>query len=166
MLKDRVLFQQVQQLLEQETHQVSKLLDLLKAETLALQNPDSAALAEVIKHKALPLAALEQSQRARYKLLSELQCPADENGWNDLVTQLDINAAEPSPALSAVFDNLLQTLTLCRTANHVNEEIVSRSQYSVQHLLDIMRGDIPNNKLYSATGNTVTINDARPITAA
>ncbi len=166
MLKDRALYQQVQQLLEAEIQNVSDLHDLLTAETLALQNPDSAALAEVIKQKALPLAALEQSQRARYKLLNEVQLFASEDSWHSLVAQLDANAEDNAHLLTPLLDTLLQTLALCRTANRINETIVSRSQYSVQHLLDILRGDIPNNKLYSATGNTVTLSDAKPITAA
>lgn len=166
MLKDRALFQKVQQLLEDEIREVSKLHDLLTAETLALQNPDPAALAEVIKQKALPLASLEQSQRARYTLLEKLQRPANEDGWRDLLTQLDANAEGVTQLLTPLLDRLLETLALCRTTNRVNEKIVSRSQYSVQHLLDIMRGNIPNNKLYGATGNTVTLSVAKPITAA
>ncbi|MGI9284714.1 MAG: flagella synthesis protein FlgN [Pseudomonadales bacterium] len=166
MLKDRALFQKVQQLLKDEIKEVSELHDLLKAETLALQNPDPAALAEVIKQKALPLAALEQSQRARYALLNELQHPANEDSWRDLLAQLDANTQGATQLLTPLLDSLLQTLSLCRTTNRVNEKVVSRSQYSVQHLLDIMRGNIPNNKLYGATGNTVTLSDAKPITAA
>ena len=166
MLKDRALFLKVQQLLEDEIQQVSELHDLLKAETLALQNPDPSALADVVKQKALPLAALEQSQRTRYTLLNELQRPANEDGWRVLLTQLDANAEGATQLLTPLLDTLLQTLTLCRTINRVNEKIVSRSQYSVQHLLDIMRGNIPNKKLYGASGNTITLSDAKPITIA
>ncbi len=174
MLKDRALSQQtlqqvaqqVEQLLEDELQNVGVLHDALQAETLALQNADPSALAEIIKQKALPLAALEQSQRARYKLLTELQYPATEESWRDLVTQIDASAKNAAQLLTPLIDTLLQRLMLCGTANRVNEAIVSRSQYSVQHLLDIMRGNIPNNKLYGATGNTVTLNDPKPITAA
>lgn len=166
MLTDRALLQKVQQLLEEELKQVNTLHASLREETLALQNPDPAALADAIKQKALPLAALEQSQRARFVLLNELQRPANEDGWRDLITQLDAGAEAATQKLTPQLETLLQTLSQCRTVNRVNEKIVTRSQHSVQHLLDIMRGNIPNNKLYGATGNTVTLSDTKPITAA
>lgn len=166
MLKDRALFQKVQQLLEDEIRQVDALHDLLKAETTALQGSDSSALTEVIKRKTLPLAALEESQRARYALLEEQQRSASEDSWRDLVTQLDTSVNGAPELLLPLLDTLLESLMQCRTANLVNEKIVSRSQYSVQHLLAIMRGSIPDNKLYGATGNTITLSDAKPITAA
>ena len=166
MLKDRALFQNVQQLLEDEIRQVDALHELLQAETTTLQSSDSSALTDVIKQKALPLAALEQSQRARYALLEEQQRSASEDSWRDLVTQLDASAEDTAKLLTPLLDTLLESLMQCRTANRVNEKIVSRSQYSVQHLLAIMRGNIPNNKLYGATGNTVTLSDAKPISAA
>lgn len=166
MLTDRALLQKVQQLLEDESRQLTRLHDLLCAETLALQNPDPTALADVIKQKAAPLAALEQSQRVRFELLNELQHTANEDGWRDLITQLDARPEGATQLLTPLLDALLQTLTQCRTVNLVNEKIVARSQHSVQHLLDIIRGNIPANKLYGATGNTVTLSDAKPITAA
>ncbi len=166
MLKDRALFQKVQQLLEDEISQVGALHDLLMAETVALQNTDPTALVQIIKNKAIPLAALETSQRLRNGLLAERQQPQNEAAWHELIATLDANTEVDSQPLTPLRDSLLQTLALCREVNRVNEKVVARSQHSVQHLLDIMRGNIPNNLLYSATGNTVTLSDAKPITAA
>lgn len=166
MLHDNALVDKVQQLLTSELQAVGDLYALLQAETTALQNPDTASLASVVKRKTVPLDALAESQRARYAILQDLQQPASEESWRELLAQLDAQRGNTTSTLTPQLDQLINKLALCRTVNRVNEKIVSRSQHSVRHLLNILRGHVPDNKLYGASGATISITDAKPISAA
>lgn len=165
MLTDKALREQVRSLIECETNLVVELNDVLRAETEILQTPDADGLAEVLSRKVTPLAAINESKGKRYSILRSVNYPETEEGWTSLITDLDNIESDHNMSLGDMLQILRGDLMQCRTLNRVNAEIINRSMFSVHHLLNILRGNVPENNLYSASGDTVNVGDNPSITS-
>ncbi len=166
MLKDRALFEEVRAVIERETALIVELNTILRAETDVLQSPDAAGLAEVLEQKVSPLAAINESKATRYAILRSVHYPESEDGWASLVSDLDAIESDQHITLANLLQILRGELMQSRTLNRVNAEIINRSMFSVHHLLNILRGNIPENKIYSESGEPVNINNKPSITSA
>lgn len=166
MLEDRALFEKVRDIIEQETAQVLALNAILRDETNVLQLPDAAGLAEVLDKKVPPLAAINDSKLARYSLLRAHNYAETEDAWVELIKALDEVHTDNEITLSNRLDILRGELMQSQTLNRVNSEIVSRSMFSVHQLLNILRGNLPENNLYSETGDTVNVSSKPSIASA
>lgn len=154
---DKELREKVRSLIERETQLVVELNEVLRAETDILQTPDADGLAEVLARKVSPLAAINESKGKRYSILRSVNYPETEEGWTSLIADLDNIESEYNMSLGDMLQILRGDLMQCRTLNRVNAEIINRSMFSVHHLLNILRGNVPENNLYNATGDTVNV---------
>lgn len=166
MLTDRAIFEEVRSVIERETALIVELNTILRKETEVLQSPDAAGLAEVLECKVTPLAAINESKADRYRLLRSVNYPENEEGWASLVNDLDKIESDHSITLSNLLQLLRGELMQSRTLNRVNAEIINRSMFSVHHLLNILRGNVPENNIYGENGDAVKIDNKPSITSA
>ncbi len=166
MLDDRAIFEEVRNVIEQETELIVELNQILRQETEVLQSPDAVGLAEVLEKKVSPLAAINESKARRYNILRAVNYAESEDGWVSLVNDLDQLETDHSITLANLLQILRGELMQSRTLNRVNAEIINRSMFSVHHLLNILRGNVPENNLYGESGETVSVGSKPSITSA
>ncbi|MFK8019566.1 MAG: flagella synthesis protein FlgN [Pseudomonadales bacterium] len=166
MLDDRAVFEEVRAVIERETELIVELNSILRQETEVLQSPDAAGLARVLEQKVSPLAAINESKATRYSILRTVNYAESEDGWVSLVNDLDQIESDHSITLANLLQILRGELMQSRTLNRVNAEIINRSMFSVHHLLNILRGNVPENNLYGESGEPVNVGTKPSITSA
>lgn len=166
MLDDRAVFEEVRAVIERETELIVELNSILRQETEVLQSPDAAGLANVLEQKVSPLAAINESKATRYRILRTVNYAESEDGWVSLVNDLDQIESDHSITLANLLQILRGELMQSRTLNRVNAEIINRSMFSVHHLLNILRGNVPENNLYGESGEPVNVGNKPTITSA
>jgi flagella synthesis protein FlgN len=146
-------------LLDIDIQASARLVELLEAERLALQQRDIARLNETVERKLEWLRALEGCERQRQQLLRA----AGSEDWPELLGRLDPGGER---RLLEDWGKLLGQLRDCRDLTEINDRIVRRSRRSLDHLLSLLRGQIDPVGVYDRSGKTQAYTDNRPITSA
>lgn len=139
----------VQELLDNETHNLTQLKQILLNERDALTHRDSERLQQQLGHKTMVLEALSNNSLTRQNLLQQIGYKNDPANWRAALQLLDTqNHSQFGLIWQQVEDNLRQ----CQFENDINAKIVARTQYSVGHILDALRGRLGQPKLYNQKG--------------
>lgn len=156
--------QSVQSLINNEQVQLSQLKQSLLREQSALAARDSEALKQCIELKQISLQGLAQNTLARRQLLQQSGLKDSSAQWYLLLDQLD---QQNRSQLREHWRTLENALRECQSINESNAKIIARSQFSVGHVLDLLRGKFEQPKLYTQYGKTgASIGQGRTITTA
>mgnify|MGYP001581475856 CR=1 FL=1 len=145
-------------LLEKDLQNTVDLENLLRAERAQLESRDIGALSRILIEKAEVLAAIEQNDEARRKLLVQQGYPADNQGMRRFCSE--------SPRGVSLYDQLREQIAQCAALTNINGAIVHRSRLNTRHVLDILRGKGTQSSLYTSAGGTNKTSETRALARA
>ena len=145
-------------LLEKDLQNTVDLGSLLRAERTQLEARDIGALSRTLIEKAELLAAIEQNDEARRKLLVLHGYPLDNKGMRRF-------CAESTRGVT-LYDQLREQIAQCAALTNINGAIVHRSRLNTRHVLDILRGKGTQSSLYTSVGGTHKTSETRALAKA
>jgi len=132
---------------------LESLTTLLMVERTALKDRDTANIKSVLEQKTGLLKELQSNATQRSQLLAQAGFDGNEQGMNAYLETLPATAS----ALINQWHVLKDKLFSCQEANQVNGNIVNRSRAQVESLLNIMRGQSGQQKIYTGAGKSSAI---------
>jgi len=134
-------------MIAQDNTSISQLKQLLAQERVLLEQRKQEGLQEIIEQKAAVVDSLNNNAKLRQQILNTLGLPTNADGWD---TFLQRNTA--TLPLRDDWKNLVVEFEECREMNDVNGKMIARSQQTLNHLLNLLRGKVPAPSLYTAQG--------------
>jgi flagellar biosynthesis protein FlgN len=135
---------------------------LLIAERSALKERDTANIQSALNQKTDLLKQLELNATARSQLLARAGFNGDELGMENYLESLPVTAAP----LKQQWLTLKEKLQTCKDANQVNGTIVHRSKTQVETLLNILRGQSGQQKIYNDMGKSSSVGGGHSLAKA
>lgn len=137
----------LRQMLAQDSAALTQLKQLLANERELLEQRKQEGLQEIIERKAAVIDHLNNSARLRNQILNALGLATNAAGWD---TFLQRNTA--TLPLRDDWKNLVSDFEECQKMNDVNGKMIARSQQTLNHLLNLLRGKVAAPSLYTAQG--------------
>ena len=141
--------QALEHLLIQEVQCTERLLACLNAERTALAQRDMDALEQTTGEKLQHTLELEQLDRQREDLLSQLGFATDAEGLRQCFKRLP-----QADNLKRLWQQILSNLDACRNGNLTNGGILEAGRQHVEQALSILRGQCGTPSLYKSGGDT------------
>ena len=135
------------EMLAQDAAAIAQLKQLLEQERGLLEQRKQEELPPIIEQKSMLADQLNQTARQRQHILEAVDLPATAQGW-DLFLQRNAST------MSLINDwrMLVAEFEACKKMNEINGKMVARSQQTLNHLLDLLRGKGVAPSLYTAQG--------------
>lgn len=137
----------LRQMHAQDSAAVSQLKELLTQERAQLVERKQDQLAAIVEQKSILVDQLNHNSKQRQQILSTLNLPTNATGW-DLFLQRN-TATLP---LREDWKLLISEFEDCQKMNDINGKIIARSQQTLHHLLNLLRGKVASPSLYTAQG--------------
>lgn len=137
----------LQQMLTQDSSAIQQLKQLLVEEREQLAQRKQEPLAAIAEQKAQLVDQLSHNSKQRNMILSALQLPTNAQGW-DLFLQRNTTTLP----MREEWQRLVSEFEECQAMNNINGKLIARSQQTVNHLLNLLRGKVAGASLYTAQG--------------
>ncbi len=137
----------LREMIAQDSAALAQLKQLLAREREQLEQRKQDELSSIVEQKAILLEQLNNSAKQRQQILTTLGLPTNANGW-DLFLQRN-TTTQP---LVDEWKILVSEFEDCQKMNDVNGKMIARSQQTLSHLLNLLRGKAPAPSLYTAQG--------------
>ena len=147
----------MQQLLEKDLINSSKLENLLRCEREQLEQRNIGALSETLIEKAYLLADIEANDHARQKILASFGEATDNGALRDYCSE---------NGLTTLYKDLLKSIQQCSDLTNINGVIVHRSKLNNRRLLDIMQGKNSQPSVYTSHGDSSATSNSQAIAKA
>ncbi|WP_397449127.1 flagella synthesis protein FlgN [Pseudomonas sp. NA-150] len=148
------------QLITDDLAPAQQLLELLRAESLALHGRDMFLLENILAQKQALVIMLEQRGRKRSQILASLNLSPDRAGLEQLASHSSVGEA-----LLTQGDTLSALMSDCRASNELNGVSIQYQQATTASQMRILTGgDSP--ALYDNRGSTARFNKPRPLSQA
>lgn len=155
-MQDQLLLQ----LIEDDVAPAHQLLELLRAESVALHGRDMVLLENILAQKQSLIVQLEQHGRKRSQILAGLGLTADRAGLQTLAQHSALG-----DTLLERGDMLTKVLDECQVVNACNGKSIQLQQMATANQVRILTGgDTPS--LYDARGSTARMAKNRPLSQA
>ncbi|KPA91035.1 MULTISPECIES: flagella synthesis protein FlgN [Pseudomonas] len=148
------------QLITEDFAPAQDLLELLRAESLALHGRNMVELEDILARKQALIILLEQHGRKRSQILASLNLPANRSGLEQLAAQSSVGGE-----LLSQSEELTRILADCQAANELNGRNIQVQQATTANQLKILTGGEPP-ALYDARGSTARLAKQRPLSQA
>lgn len=158
MTQQQGLWAALEDTFQQDIPATDQLLDLLERERKSLEQRKYEDLQDIIQRKQTLLALLENHAVSRQQLLTEA-------GYSDEASTL-LEADQQAPAVAKSWRSLGDKWTRCQELNEINGRIAKRTRLVVGQVLDLIRGQQGEARLYTGKGNTSSNGGGRTITSA
>jgi len=143
---------------EQDLPATAQLLALLQRERETLEQRNYQEFQQITEQKQKLLSLLEHHTGIRMQLFQQA-------GLSDEASVLKA-AQLQAPAIAQSWHKLGKQWASCQELNEVNERIAKRTRLVVGQVLDLLRGQNKQEKLYDVKGYTNNSNNGRSITSA
>jgi flagellar biosynthesis protein FlgN len=137
----------LQQMMTDDTAAITKLKELLMRERTQLEKRKQDELPKIIDQKTQLLDYLNHNTQMRNQLLRAANLPCNAKGW-DTFLQRDTRTL----ALRSAWQNVLSVFEECKKMNEINGKMIARSQQTLSHLINLVRGKVATPSLYTAQG--------------
>lgn len=134
-------------MMAQDAAAIKQLKTLLLREREQLEQRKQDELPVIIEQKALLIDQLNANAKQRQQVLHTLKLPTNAQGW-DLFLQRNTATA----VLRDEWRLLINEFEECQSMNEVNGKMVARSRQTLNHLLNLLRGQVAAPSLYTANG--------------
>lgn len=133
-------------LLEQDATQLTSLEQILKDERTALETRDNSALQAAVDRKAQTVQQIQHNAQVKSRLFAQHGLPVSPQHIKAALARLNRDD------VVRLWDQVKAQLEHCQSLNEINGRIVFRSQRSIGRLMDILRGQDRQQKLYGQNG--------------
>lgn len=137
----------LRQMIAQDSAAITQFKQLLTQERELLEQRKQEGLQEIIEQKAAVIDQLNNSAKLRQQILIALGLPTNAAGWDTFLQRN--NATLP---LRDDWQILVSEFEECQKMNDVNGKMIARSQQTLNHLLNLLRGKVAAPSLYTAQG--------------
>lgn len=137
----------LRQMIVQDSAAIAQLKQLLTHEREQLEQRKQDELSRIVEQKTVLVDQLNVSAKQRQEILKTLGLPTNAAGW-DLFLQRN-TATLP---LRDDWKQLVTEFEECQKMNDINGKMIARSQQTLSHLLDLLRGKVAAPSLYTAQG--------------
>lgn len=137
----------LRQMIAQDSAAIAQLKQLLTHEREQLEQRKQDELSRIVEQKTVLVDQLNVSAKQRQEILKTLGLPTNAAGW-DLFLQRN-TATLP---LRDDWKQLVTEFEECQKMNDINGKMIARSQQTLSHLLDLLRGKVAAPSLYTAQG--------------
>lgn len=158
MTVNSTLWTQLEKTFKLDISTTTQLLDLLERERKALEERNYDEFQKIIGQKQQHLKQLELHSAVRQQLLQTA-------GFNDEASTLSA-AEQQAPLVAKAWRQLAEEWTRCQKLNDINERIAKRTRLVVGQILDLLRGQNNQAKLYTNKGESHASSGGRTITSA
>lgn len=117
----------------------------------ALSGADLSALSDIAQVKSKQLDQFHQFTLERIALLQGFGLDSSQGDYQLPETDLQTTAGK---TISKTTARLKELLTELQEKNRLNEQTIQRNQQNVSQLLDIVRGQRPQDQLYNQKGSS------------
>lgn len=148
-------------MITQDTAAVQQLKTLLLREREQLEQRKQDELPAIIEHKAALIDQLNASAKQRQQVLQTLNLPTNSQGW-DLFLQRNTATL----VLRDEWQALVNEFEECKSMNEVNGKMVARSRQTLNHLLNLLRGQVAAPSLYTSNGTKSQQNSSYTVAKA
>jgi len=139
---------QLQEMMSLDADAVRRLKVLLVQERQLLEQRQHDSLQQLVEQKTLLLDQLGRHAQMRHKLLQLLGLPVNATGWDSFLHR----NAHTVP-LREGWRNIIEEFSECQRLNEINGKMIARSRQTLNHLLNLLRGQVGAPSLYNAYGN-------------
>lgn len=146
--------------LQHELQAVSRLMELLLQEHVALAAHDADALEKAVQDKQQQLSKIESWEQGRNQLLTQGGHPTTQAGMEQYLK------AQSNLQLDRLWQQLLSLSAQCHHQNQINGGIVEAGRHHIQRALAILRGVSPAAELYGPAGKTHSLQLPNTLTTA
>jgi flagella synthesis protein FlgN len=153
-----VLWKQLQSIFDLDLPVTTQLLQLLEGERNALEKRSYGNLQTIITDKHALLEQLEKHASVRQQVLTQA---GFENEQSTLAS-----ADQHAPQVAQAWRKLAEQWASCQKINETNERISKRTRLVTGQILDLLRGQTNQQKLYDDKGNAHNTGAGRSITSA
>lgn len=134
-------------MIAQDSAALAQLKQLLAQERDQLEQRKQDQLPQIIEQKAALLDLLGNSANQRKQILTTLNLPANAHGW-DIFLQRNTTTLP----LRDDWKLLVSEFEDCQKMNDINGKMIARSQQTLSHLINLLRGKVAAPSLYTAQG--------------
>lgn len=137
----------LRQMHAQDSSAIQQLKQLLIDEREQLAQRKQDQLSIIAEQKTILVDQLNHNSKQRTAVLTALNLPTNAQGW-DLFLQRN-TATLP---LREDWQRLVVEFEECQQLNDINGKLIARSQQTLNHLLNLLRGKVATASLYTAQG--------------
>lgn len=137
----------LREMIVQDSTALAQLKQLLTYEREQLEQRKQDELSRIVEKKSALVDQLGISAKQRQHILTTLGLPNNAAGWD---TFLQRNTA--TLPLCGEWKQLVTEFEECQKMNDINGKMIARSQQTLNHLLDLLRGKVAAPSLYTAQG--------------
>jgi flagella synthesis protein FlgN len=138
---------QLRNMMAQDANAIATLKQLLLRERELLETRNQDELAVIVEQKSQVVDLLNQHAQIRQTLLRNLGLAANAEGW-DLFLQRNTLTLP----LRDDWKQIIQDFSECQALNDINGKMIARSRQTLDHLLNLLRGQVATPSLYTAMG--------------
>ncbi len=135
------------QMLAQDSVAIQQLKQLLLDEREQLAQRKQEQLAAIAEQKTTLVNQLSHNSKQRQSILTALNLPTNTEGWDIFLQRNTITLP-----LRADWQRLVGEFEECQELNDINGKMIARSQQTLNHLLNLLRGKVATASLYTAQG--------------
>ncbi len=139
---------------------VNRLQELLDNEQQALGDNNAEAMQELLPIKLSLLSELELNASERHQMLDKAGIGSDYAAVQEYIQSTG------DEKLLEAWNTLIDKLKGCQSSNTVNGKIIHRSRQQIDTLLNLLRGQSENQKLYTQSGSSTSVNPNQPFAKA
>ncbi|MGM0451117.1 MAG: flagella synthesis protein FlgN [Pseudomonadota bacterium] len=159
----KTTFNTLDQLLEKDETNLTRLAEVLEQEHAALANNDMASLEEATREKDELLGALRERARKKIHVLAQLGYRPD---GGKTASEFMVEQVGSDSKLMERWQSAQQQLSECQHRNAVNGRILGHLQRRLSRISDIIRGADQKQSLYGSAGESRSLTDSHVFASA
>lgn len=156
-----VNIQVLRDMLAQDSQSLTQLHGLLEQERTMLESRQLQGMQELVAQKDQLLSSLAYNAKQREQVLRSAGLTTDLAGWENYLNQ-DASTRIFIPQ----WKHLTEKFIACQEANEINGKMINRSRQTLNHLLNLIRGQVVAPSLYTQKGATTNQNSSYTVAKA
>ena len=140
------LTREIETMLEDDLSRGRQLLALLEQETLAVKKRNYALLEQLLNEKTPLMAQLKTNALKREAWLASVKKTHKDADWHFILKQIKLEH------LAGKWEEAKVIMTQCQDVNTTNGQLIHRGLKCNKRILNILQGNIEDEKLYNAKG--------------
>ena len=150
-------------LLEKDRNLSTHLVLLLEEERSSLEHREFKTYSQILSRKQRALVDLESTDSERRALMQTMGFSSDNDGF---LSFLKLIPHQWQKKFSLLWEQLTEGLKQCDNLNKINGQILLHSQIAIDRLMGLMKGQTPQNNIYTKSGRSGSLDSNRRLALA
>jgi len=155
--------QSLLKILEQDSNLSAHLVSLLKEERESLELRQFQTYSDILARKQRTLVDLESTDVQRRSLMQAMGFSGDNEGF---LAFLKLIPYQWQKKFTLLWDQLTNSLQQCDSLNKINGKILLHSQIAIDRLMGLIKGQSPQQNIYTKSGRAGSLESNRCLAMA